>query len=102
MHLVQFLLPVYDNDDRPMPRARFDRVRTELAERFDGVTAYLRAPAVGVWEDPEGDVQRDDMLLFEVVVDRLDRAWWAAYRESLAARFAQEEVLVRALPVERL
>ncbi len=101
-HLVQFFLPVRGNDGKAFPREAFARVRAELADRFGGVTAYVRSPAVGAWEDDDGDVQRDDVLLFEVVAETLDRDWWRAYRDDLCGRFAQEEVLVRASAVELL
>ena len=100
--LVQFYLPVYDNAGKPFPKSAFGQVRAELTERFGGVTAYLRSPAVGAWEDDDGDVQRDDVLLFEVVDEAFDRAWWRGYRVGLCQRFDQEEVLVRAFAVELL
>jgi hypothetical protein len=102
MHLVEILLPVYDNDGRPFPRADFGRVRSELAERFGGVTAFSRAPAEGFWKDEEGATARDDVVIFEVMSDQLDRAWWATYREQLRQRFRQEELVVRATHSERL
>ncbi|HYE48105.1 MAG TPA: hypothetical protein VEB20_00830 [Azospirillaceae bacterium] len=101
MHLVQILLPLYDNDGRPQPRDAFARVRTELAERYDGLTAYTRAPAEGLWRS-EGETARDDVVLFEVMVPELDAAWWRAYGRDLAARFRQEVVLIRAHPVQVL
>ncbi|QCO67365.1 hypothetical protein E5843_05430 [Luteimonas yindakuii] len=102
MHLVQLFLPLYDNADQAFPKALFDGVRAELTERFGGVTAFVRAPAVGAWEDDSGTVQRDDVVLMEVMADHIDHGWWAAYREDLQQRFRQDEVLVRAIRVERL
>lgn len=102
MHLVQLLLPLFDNERRPFPRSAFDEVRLGLTERFGGVTAYLRAPADGAWQEADGEVSYDQIVIFEVMVAVLDRAWWAAEREALAHRFRQEEVVVRALPFERL
>lgn len=102
MHLVQLLLPAYDNDGVAFERTRFDAVRAELAGAFGGVTAYVRAPAVGLWEDADGACERDEVMLFEVLVPELDRAWWAQYRRTLEARFAQDSVMLRALPAERL
>jgi hypothetical protein len=102
MHLVQLLLPLYDNDGEPLPRARFAQVRQELTDRFGGVTAYLRSPARGVWRDHEGDVAHDDVVIHEVMVESLDRAWWAQYRERLRADFGQEELVIRTHPIERL
>lgn len=101
MHLVQLLLPLYDNEGRPFAEAGFRAVREELLEKFGGVTAYSRAPADGFWADGAG-VQRDQVLAYEVMVEALDRPWWAAYRAQLERRFRQEELVVRALPIERL
>lgn len=100
--LVQLFLPLRGRDGAPVARAAFDGVRAELADAWGGSTAFLRSPAAGLWEDDDGDVQRDEVVLVEVQVDALDRGWWAAYRRSLAARFGQDEILLRALPVERL
>ncbi|HEX2079765.1 MAG TPA: hypothetical protein VHG08_18765 [Longimicrobium sp.] len=102
MHVVEVFLPLRDGQGTPFPRAALDRVRRELTERYGGVTAHLRAPAAGAWKDEEGDVERDDVVIVEVVVDELDRGWWAGYRRELEERFRQDEVLVRATACERL
>ncbi|CAA9369362.1 MAG: hypothetical protein AVDCRST_MAG68-5338 [uncultured Gemmatimonadetes bacterium] len=102
MHLVQFLLPLRDNDGRPFPSAEFDRVNRELTDRFGGVTAYLRSPARGAWREDGGDVTHDDVTIIEVMDDDLDRAWWQSYRHELEARFRQDEIIVRATQTERL
>lgn len=100
MHLVQFLLPVYDNRKRAFPKRLFDDVREHLIQTFGGVTAFVRSPAVGAWETEDGDVQRDDMVLFEVIADSFDRDWWQAYRRVLERTFDQEKILVRAMRVD--
>ncbi|GAB3514342.1 hypothetical protein MNQ95_01925 [Pseudoxanthomonas daejeonensis] len=102
MHLVQLFLPLYDNAGSAFPKALYDRVRTELTERFGGVTAFLRSPAAGAWEDDRGAVQRDEVVLLEVMAEHVDHGWWAAYREDLQRRFRQDTVLIRASAVERL
>jgi hypothetical protein len=102
MHLVQLFLPVYGNEGQPFPKSMFDKVREELTDAFGGVTAFVRSPAVGLWEDDTGEVCRDDVVLFEVMAEMLDRAWWRAYRRTLEQRFGQEEILIRASAVERL
>jgi len=38
--------------------------------------------------------------MVEVVTDTFDRAWWRTYGATLAQRFAQDTIHVRALPVE--
>ena len=102
MHLVELFLPLRDNDGHAFPKTLYDGVRSELAELHGGVTAFTRAPATGLWEDDEGDVQRDEVVLFEVMVDHVDHGWWRNYRATLEGRFRQDEVLVRATAVERL
>ena len=66
------------------------------------MTAYANAPARGLWEGDDGRAQRDDIVVHEVMTESLDRRWWARYRGILEARFAQDEVVVRALGIERL
>ena len=97
MHLVQLLLPIYDNDKRAFPRAYFDQVRKELTDRFGGVTAFVRSPAVGLWKDDEEDITRDEVIMFEVMTDYLDHDWWKSYRQRLETTFRQETILIRAI-----
>ena len=102
MYQIQLLLPLYDNEGRSFGRAEFARVRDELAGKFGGVTAHTRSPAEGVWMDEEGGVARDSVVAFEVLAETLERDWWAGYRDALAARFRQQEVMITATRVERL
>ncbi len=100
MHLVQLLLPLQSNDGLPFPPEAFARVRDELIEQFGGITSYVRAPARGAWKEADGaPAVSDDIVVFEVMAGVLDPEWWAAYREALLERFAQEALVVRALPL---
>ena|SRR5687767_10319869 len=102
MFLVEILLPLYDNEGRRFGAGEFDRVSEELAERFGGVTAFRRSPAEGVWRDGGGGESRDRVVIFEVMAEELNRAWWRGYREELARRFRQEAMVVRATRFEKL
>lgn len=101
-HLVQILLPIRLPDGSDVPADALARVRVELTERFGGVTAYSRSPATGLWKSTESEIERDLVIMIEVVVDVFDRDWWARYREQLEQRFGQEEVLARAIAIERI
>jgi hypothetical protein len=100
--LVEFFLPVVDNDGASFAQAEFARVRRELTERFGGVTAFTRSPAAGRWADDTGQIQRDELVRFEVMTETLDRDWWREYRAQLEQRFRQQEILIRASSFERL
>lgn len=101
-HLVQILLPVYDKRGERFGRELYDGLATELTERFGGLTAYTRAPAAGLWQEDSGRTTRDDVIVFEVMVDGLDPEWWGEYRAALERRFRQEELVVRAQTIRRL
>ena len=101
MRLIEILLPVRDNDGVAFGREPYDAVRRELTDAFGGVTAHLRAPAAGLWDEGDG-VVRDDIVIFEVMVDEVDAGWWRDYRESLEHRFRQDEIVIRVLPMERI
>jgi hypothetical protein len=102
MHLVQLLLPLYDNAGGKLAPELFAQVREELVQRFGGLTAYTRAPASGLWAEDGAHVERDDIVVYEVMVDALDRGWWAQYRRTLEQRFGQDEIVIRAQAIERL
>jgi hypothetical protein len=100
--LVEFLLPISDNEGSHFTKEQFDSVRRELTERFGGVTAFMRSPAVGLWEDDSGATRRDDLVTFEVMTETLDRVWWRDYREQLRKHFRQQEIVMRASEFELL
>jgi hypothetical protein len=101
MVLIQLLLPTSGAApaDRLAPLAE---TRRELADRFNGLTAYVRSPAKGSWTAPDGHTEEDDVVMVEIVTETFDRAWWRTYAATLAARFDQERIHVRAVPVDML
>lgn len=74
LYLIQILLPLYDNSGTPFRQQDYTRVRDELAERFGGVTAYLRSPAEGMWRETPSLTIRDEIVIYEVMTDSPDRA----------------------------
>jgi len=99
MHLIQLFLPLYDEVGSVFPQAQFVAVRKELTDKFGGATTYSRAPAQGFWKE-KGTVHQDDIVVFEVMAEDLDRQWWKTYRKTLEAKFRQQEVLIRAQSME--
>ncbi len=102
MHLVQILLPLYDNSGQPFPHHLYLQIRDELSERFGGITTYMRSPARGLWKEREDTTVHDDIVIYEVMVRALDRDWWREYRQKLTVRFRQEMLVVRMSEVELL
>ncbi len=52
--MVQLLLPLWSNSGERFPKVLFDQVGDELMDRFAGLTAYMRTPASGLWEEKMG------------------------------------------------
>ena len=101
-HLVQLLLPLRDAAGKPFERARYDALAHELTDRFGGVTAFTRAPATGLWEEPSGERVRDDVIVYEVMASDIDATWWADLRKRLEREFQQDELVIRAHQIRRL
>ncbi|WP_425517731.1 hypothetical protein [Rhizobium redzepovicii] len=97
-YLVEILLPVAHGR---RSRTNLDLVRDELTAEFGGVTLQINSPAEGLWEDG-GDVERDRIVMAEVMIDDIDYSWWSSYRGKLEARFRQEKIVIRATSIERL
>jgi len=101
-YLIQLLLPLHDNDRLAFPSEHFDIVRQTLTERFGGVTAFTRSPAVGLWKEGDDKLTHDEVVMFEVISGELDRDWWAEYRLKLQKKFSQDELLVWASRITKL
>jgi hypothetical protein len=101
MHLVQILLPVFDNQGEAFPAEVFETLAGELTARFGGLTSYVRAPAEGRWKHAE-KIAYDEIIVLEVMVPDFDRDWWKALRARLEAEFRQKEVVVRVTGIERI
>ncbi|MEZ2330657.1 hypothetical protein AB6802_13125 [Mesorhizobium sp. RCC_202] len=98
MHLFQILLPRADNVGQPFAREDFDRVKEELAVDFEGVTAFLQAPAEGVWREGV-QTDNDDIVIFEVMAEEIDLQDWRRRRAELERRFRQDKVIIRYMPM---
>ena len=94
-HLMQILLPLWDNHGHRLPRHLYEQVQRELTEKYNGLTAYTRAPAEGLWK-PGDRIKRESVVVYEVMVPALQKKWWKRYRKKLEQRFRQETVVIRA------
>lgn len=99
MHLVQILLPVYDNVGRKLPRNTFESIRVLLVEKFQGVTTYSHVPAEGLWKEQD-EIMKDQILIYEVMADSWDEPWWQKTKSKLESTFQQKLIVIRRHPVE--
>lgn len=100
MHLIEIFLPVADNQGQSFGHDVYERVKNELSGAFGGITAFTR-PGHGETREG-GHVVRDDIIVFEIMSERLDKKWWAAYRKKLETIFKQDEILIRSSEISRL
>lgn len=95
MHLVEIFLPINTNDGTSQPIELFRRVRGELTDQFGGVTAFTRSPAKGISLLENNRRSEDEIIVYEVMVEAVDRLWRQSYKRDLEERFQQEEILMR-------
>jgi hypothetical protein len=97
--LIQILLPLYDKEGKNFPAGFYTEIRKTLTEKFGGLTAYSRAPATGLWKENSEKVSRDDIIVYEVMVEHADEEWWNTYKKELELRFRQDELLIRSTDI---
>jgi len=102
MQLIQILLPLYNNQKEAFPTDTFTHIRQELTDKFGGITAFSRAPATGLWKENEEKTVKDEIIIYEVMAEILEQAWWQNYKESLEKTFRQEEILIRTWEIQVL
>ncbi len=94
MKLVQLLLPVNYNSGNKFPKEIFTDIKAELTDKFKGVTTFSQAPAEGIWEDG-ASVLKEQIILYEIMIEDFDRIWWMAFTKRLKATLRQQKIIVR-------
>ena len=102
MQLIQIFLPLYDNNKQGFDRSFYDDLRTQLKDQFGGVTFYRHTPAEGLWKDETGNTNFDELIIAEVMVDKVDKEWWQQFKQRLEEIFKQEEILIRSIVFKKL
>ncbi len=99
MNLTEILLPVFDNEGQPFGDGKFAMVRKVLVDRFGGMTAFARTPAQGISTD-RGTTVHDELIVFEVMSEELDKTWWRSFRHDLEAEFRQDKIVIRTFTID--
>jgi hypothetical protein len=95
MVMIQLLLPTTgaaSSDGRPL--------LAETRREFAIPGRHGMRPITGLWTAADGHTDADDVVMVEVVTETFDRTWWRTYAVTLAQRFRQDTIHVRALSVE--
>ena len=100
MKLVQLFIPLYDNDGEPFNDDHFVKLKDELNLNFGGVTIYR--PATGFWNRSERPAQKDEILIYEVMVKHIESTYWKGLKERLMAQLRQETMVFRYSDIELL
>ena len=100
--LIQIFLPLADNNGHSFPGKWFADISASLNERFGGVTIYQRAPVTGLWKEEEQHTIKDDLVIYEVMADKMETAFWEPFRQHLEQQFRQESILIRGFPIQVL
>jgi hypothetical protein len=96
-NVVEIFLPLDTRTGRPIDLEVIEGIVKGLADRFGGATAYTREPAEGLWKRAM-TIERDRIIIVEVLVEHIDEAWWHDYRRRLESEFEQDKVLIRVTP----
>jgi hypothetical protein len=99
--LIQIFLPLYGAEGRRIATRTFERTAAQLVRDFGGLTAYKRSPAQGLWRKG-GRTERDDIVVYEVMADRLARRGWQSRRRALEREYRQKSIVIRALAFEQV
>ncbi|MGX5689691.1 hypothetical protein [Arcticibacter tournemirensis] len=100
MHLIQILIPLYDNQKEPFPSEYYSEIRIMLTSKFGGGTAHSNSPATGLWKENDEKIVKDKIIIYEVMADDLDRMWWAFFKGHMEKLFQQDEIVIRASRIE--
>lgn len=95
MFLFEIFLPLQSDNGEAFPQHYFDDFRKLCVEKFGGVTVYRRSPVTGIWNNPEGEHDVDELVIYEVMSSGSDKVFWTQLKKDLARQFKQDELLIR-------
>ncbi len=99
MQLFQIFLPVYNTQKQIFPSHFYTSLATNLTEKFGGLTSYSRSTAEGLWKEENNNTVKDDIIIYEIMVESVEVEWWRNLKKRLIIQFEQEEIIVRYYPI---
>ncbi len=92
---IEVFIPLYDKEGNRFSDHLYQSVSKQLIKNFGGITAYIRSPAVGIWENSDGMQIKDDHVIYEIMVSEIDHSYWKQFKKKLELQFAQKELIIR-------
>jgi hypothetical protein len=98
----EILLPLKHNDGQPVSAELIKLTKTDILERFDGVTMGPQA-VVGLWKQ-QGQLFEDEQIKLVVDVDDIEenQFFFSNLKTILLERFQQLEIYMISFPIERV
>ena len=103
MHIINIYLPQVSEAGMAFDGAIYLSIRTELIQKFGGLTQYDLVPAIGYWkENADKPISKDLVIHYEVICNRLTKKYWADFRLRMEKIFQQTQILIVAHPIVAL
>jgi len=93
--LIQLFLPVTNS---PSADKKLEALEQKLIKNFGGLSIYAQNPVSGSWRK-KGQLEKDKMMVFEVMVPVFNEKFWKKLKTSLEKQFGQKEILIRSLDI---
>lgn len=92
---IEIFIPVFDEKGKPFPEKFYRKIKKKLTDDFGGMTAYTQMPADGIWKDEKEKEVKDQIVVYEVMASKIDKAYWKAYKTKLSVLFKQNDLVIR-------
>lgn len=100
--VFEIFIPLQDQDGKDFPEKYYNALRKLLLEKFGGVTVYHRSPVTGIWDSSDSGVDKDKLVIFEVMAVTGDDEFWNKLKRDLEKQFQQSEILIRSARINTL
>ena len=102
MYQIELYLPLYNNDKKAFPTSHYESVKQNLSDKFGGITMYSRTPVIGLWKESQESIVKDDLVIYEIISEKLDESFWQEYKFMLQSLFQQEAIIIKSSKIKLL
>ncbi|MBC7913706.1 MAG: hypothetical protein H7Y07_06245 [Pyrinomonadaceae bacterium] len=102
MQQIQIFLPLYNENGEAFSKHYYSSLKEDLTDKFGGITIYTRSPAIGFWKENETKIVKDEIIIYEIMAESVDKDWWQRCRNGLEKLFRQDQIIIRTWKMELL